>query len=162
MNRSIREQSLIGRFVAALLLCFDAFNRSVEVWNGAIPVAIYHDLDGRPVRRFPPVNLHLGLDDGERPPQTVLFQWHQEGAFFACTDGLVEAQLDGSALGGLEALLANVSPVGRLQAVRDRLETTFLRSPQRRPQLRVGGDEQAAPCSLRGGRASAGQPRNIL
>lgn len=131
MNQSIREQSPIGRFVAALLLCFDPVNRSVEVWNGAIPLAVYLDLDGRPLRHFPPVNLPLGLDDGEQPPQTVLFQWQQEGQFFACTDGLLEAPFDGQAPGeeGLEALLASVPPAGRLQAVRDRLEPVFRDNP---------------------------------
>ena len=131
MNRSIREQSPVGRFVAALLLCFDAFNRSVEVWNGAIPVAVYLDLDGRPLRRFPPANLPLGLDDGEQPPRTELFQWQQEGQFFACTDGLLEAPFDGHVTGeeALDALLASVPPAGRLQGVQGRMEAVFLETP---------------------------------
>lgn len=92
MNRTVREQSPVGRFVAALLLCFDAHNRIVEVWNGGIPTAWLLDAEGRLSQPFPPGNLPLGLDDGRVPPQTLAYQWqHGDSQLFACTDGLIEA-----------------------------------------------------------------------
>ena len=100
--------------MAALLLCFDAFNRSVEVWNGAIPVAV-------PRPRRPPAPAFsagqsaLGLDDeGSRPDGAVPVA--AGGQFFACTDGLLEAPFDGHVTGeeALDALLASVPPAGCL------------------------------------------------
>ncbi|MDD3355060.1 PP2C family protein-serine/threonine phosphatase [Zoogloea sp.] len=92
MNASVRDQSPPGRFVVALILCFDQANRLLEVWNGGIPMALFLNEAGQIVRRFTSENLPLGLDEGGAPPHTVFHRWEGEGQFFACSDGLTDAE----------------------------------------------------------------------
>ena len=126
MNRTVREQSPLGRFVAALLLCFDARNRIVEVWNGGIPTAWMLDAEGRPSEPFPPGNLPLGLDDGRVPPQTRVHQWQRgDSQLFACTDGLIEAADAAGANFGetaMRAVLGSHPPATRLTRLREAVE----------------------------------------
>jgi len=126
MNRTVRDQSPVGRFVAALLLCFDGHNRTVEVWNGGIPVALLLGADGRCVRRFAPEHLPLGLEEKGLAPQTTIHQWQASGSqFFACTDGLSEAHDPaGEPLGegAIAAALADSPRQTRLARVRQTVE----------------------------------------
>ncbi len=128
MNRCIREQAPVGRFVAATLLCLDPADKSAEVWNGGMPLVLFMDADGNIRRRFESENFPFGIADTGEPPRIEVHRWESPGQFFACSDGLVEACApDGRFFGAaaIEALLARTSAAERLerlrQAMRDHL-----------------------------------------
>ncbi|MBD3669912.1 MAG: SpoIIE family protein phosphatase [Gammaproteobacteria bacterium] len=91
MNRKIRELSPINRFVAAILVCIDAENRTIEIWNGGMPTAILIDSKGEVERQFESTDLALGINCSEEKPRSQLYQWKDATQLVAYSDGLNEA-----------------------------------------------------------------------
>jgi len=96
MNKTIKQQSPIDRFVAAVALCFDHYNSTVEVWNGGMPDALFISDDGKIQHRFKSTDMALGVNNVTYRPRTLIHQWDGTGQIFICSDGLFDA-CDGEA-----------------------------------------------------------------
>lgn len=92
MNKTIKQQTPVDRFVAGIALCFDYYNRTVEVWNGGMPDALFINDDGEIVYRFKSVDMALGINEVEYRPRTLTYQWKSAGQIFICSDGLGDAR----------------------------------------------------------------------
>ena len=93
LNKKLRKIMPTGRFVAAVVLSIDQSAREITVWNGGIPYAAFVSAEGAVLHEWHSSNLPLGLlDDAKFEDATEVFQCDQEGFFFACSDGLLEAE----------------------------------------------------------------------
>ena len=124
MDRKIRQQLPMDRFVAALLLCCDPRNQMLEVWNGGMPDLLYLNADGDIERRFDSGSLALGLN-GETVPHTRILQWQRPGQLFIHSDGLTDVRdADGEYLGRarMESLLQSHAAGERFAAVQQAVQ----------------------------------------
>lgn len=93
MNSVLKDQIPPERFVAATLVRIDSLNRSVEVWNGGNPEALFVDEHGAVVKSFPSIHPPLGIVEPRAfDSRTVLFRWTRPGQLLLCSDGLLEAE----------------------------------------------------------------------
>lgn len=93
LNGKLHKIMPTGRFVAAVILSIDSGAREIEVWNGGMPFAIFADARGSVLHRWHSRNLPLGvLDDAQFEDAAEVFRCDREGFFFACSDGLLEAE----------------------------------------------------------------------
>lgn len=106
MNRAIKQQSPPDRFVAAIVASIDAANRTVELWNGGIPPAVFCDRAGTVKRTFPATSFPLGIVGDGFPTRTEIYQWEDGGQLVMFSDGLLEAEDGDGAPFGLQRLTA--------------------------------------------------------
>jgi len=101
LNHKIRRLMPRERFVAAAIAVVDHAQRSLQIWNGGIPEAIFLDDAGRLVRRWPSTHLPLGaLTDDALDATPEAFSWNDAGQLVMHTDGLPEADgADGETFG---------------------------------------------------------------
>ena len=93
LNSKLRKIMPTGRFVAAVILSVDQNAREIKVWNGGIPYAIFISIEGDVLYEWRSKNLPLGLlNDEQFEDAAEVFKCNQEGFFFACSDGLLEAE----------------------------------------------------------------------
>ena len=93
LNLRHRAYSPVDRFVAALLVVLSPREKRLTVWNGGIPTALLLDSQGSVARRFPSLNLPLGIVDGEAFEnnfETVAIEPGQRLLLYS--DGLIEAE----------------------------------------------------------------------
>ncbi|HTT36459.1 MAG TPA: GAF domain-containing SpoIIE family protein phosphatase [Burkholderiales bacterium] len=95
LNEKVRRLAQSGRFVAAVIFEIDPASRTVAVWNGAMPAALYLDGAGELLCQWSSIHPALGvLPDHELKPVFESYRWTTPGQFLAFSDGLVEAALD--------------------------------------------------------------------
>lgn len=101
LNDKLHKIMPIGRFVAAVLLSLDYGAGLLTVWNGGIPFAVYLGNDGTLLHRWHSASPPLGLLDETRYEDVAeTYRCERDGYFFACSDGLLEAEDEqGNALG---------------------------------------------------------------
>lgn len=93
LNSKLRKIMPVGRFVAAITISVDLSAGEIRAWNGGIPYAVFMSKDGKVLHEWRSKHLPLGvLEDVHFEEVAEVFQCSHEGFFFACTDGLLEAQ----------------------------------------------------------------------
>lgn len=93
LNKKLRKIMPTGRFVATVILSINPDTGEIKVWNGGIPYAVFIGEGGAVLHEWRSKNLPLGLlDDAQFEDAVEVFQCDQEGFFFACSDGLLEAE----------------------------------------------------------------------
>lgn len=100
LNQQVRRLLPRERFVATTLVAVDETQRTIEIWNGANPTAVFVEDTGALVR-FPPRHPALGvLDDAAFDATTEMHGWRLGGEFLMWSDGCNEAEnADGQVLG---------------------------------------------------------------
>jgi len=106
MNLTIKRQSPPDRFVAAIVASIDAENRTIEVWNGGIPPAVFCDGEGTVLRTFSSTSIPLGIVGDGFPARTQIYQWEDDGQLVMFSDGLLEAENGAGSPFGFERLAA--------------------------------------------------------
>jgi CheY-like chemotaxis protein/anti-sigma regulatory factor (Ser/Thr protein kinase) len=101
LNRKLKAILPVDRFVAATLASVDVRNRTVEVWNGGNPDALFMNVQGEVAMRWPSRHPPLGILPEKLfsgVSETVVFQ--EPGDLLLSSDGLTEAEnLTGAWLG---------------------------------------------------------------
>ena len=93
LNRNLHHIMPADRFVAAVILSIDGDAGEIRVWNGGIPFAVFISAEGGVLHEWRSKNLPLGLlDEAQFENELEVFRCDQEGFFFACSDGLLEAE----------------------------------------------------------------------
>ncbi|MFA7241403.1 MAG: fused response regulator/phosphatase [Sulfuricellaceae bacterium] len=106
MNSAIKRQSPPDRFVAAIVASIDAANRTVELWNGGNPPAVFCDRAGAVKRTFPAITFPLGIVGDDFLSRTDIYQWEEDGQLIMFSDGLLEAEGDQGVPFGFERMAA--------------------------------------------------------
>lgn len=122
LNRKIKQLMPTGRFVAATLASIDRIGRTIQVWNGGNPTALFVRHDGVILRSWPSIHPALGiLNSDEFSDRTESFRWIAPGQLYMCSDGLLEAEnAAGEAFGPerMQRVMRMVSPESRFSRVR--------------------------------------------
>lgn len=92
MNLAIKAQSPVERFVAATLAAIDNDSRTIEMWSGGSPAAIFVNHRGEPVHVFASANLPLGVLDKTFIAHPTLFHWGAPGYLLMFSDGVLDAE----------------------------------------------------------------------
>jgi CheY-like chemotaxis protein/anti-sigma regulatory factor (Ser/Thr protein kinase) len=111
LNRRLKAILPADMFVAATLAAVDIRNQTVEVWNGGNPDALFINLQGETLMRWPSRHPPLGILPDEvfsGLTETVNFQ--EPGDLVMFSDGLAEAENAAGlwfGVNGVEAALTN-------------------------------------------------------
>lgn len=93
LNRKVKHLLPIDRFVAAVLISIDYANRTVRVWNGGSPEAVFVTDGGVVQRIWKSSHPALGiLSDAEFDSNPKVYLWDEPGEIILCSDGLPEAE----------------------------------------------------------------------
>lgn len=124
MNRTMKEYSVAGRFIAAALVRLD--QECLEIWSGGMPTALYIGDDGRILREFPSSHPPLGIfSPQEFDSGTETYRWSSPGTLFLTSDGLIDAEnAQGEAFGlnRLKDTLCGASSALRMQNLIDHID----------------------------------------
>jgi CheY-like chemotaxis protein/anti-sigma regulatory factor (Ser/Thr protein kinase) len=125
LNRKMKRLLPTGRFVAATLASVTRKERTIEIWNGGNPAALFVRHDGRILRSWPSMHPALGIFRSEEfSDRTEVFHWIEGGQLFMCSDGLLEAEnIEGKAFGEerMRRVLARASLESRFGRLRTAL-----------------------------------------
>jgi DNA-binding response OmpR family regulator/anti-sigma regulatory factor (Ser/Thr protein kinase) len=125
LNRKLEELMPTGRFVAATLAAIHRQERTIEIWNGGNPPALFVRSDGRLLRSWQPMHPALGIMRSEDfSDRTESFRWTVPGQLLMCSDGLLEAESPtGEAFGAerMTRILLSGSPESRVRRLRTAL-----------------------------------------
>ena len=101
LNDKLHRTMPTGHFVAAAILSIDQNAGEIRVWNGGIPFAVFISTEGVVLHEWRSKSLPLGVvDKAQFENTTEVFRCDQEGFFFTCSDGLLEAEdTDGNPVG---------------------------------------------------------------
>ncbi|MFC3627164.1 SpoIIE family protein phosphatase [Vogesella amnigena] len=92
INKKLKQQLPVGRFVAATLVAISPQERTVTVWNGGLPFAAFINERGEVEKQFVSSHPPLGiLPNADFDPAVEVFRWNQPGRVMVCSDGLTEA-----------------------------------------------------------------------
>lgn len=111
MNRAIKRQSPPDRFVAAIIACIDTGHRTIELWNGGIPAAVFCDEAGVVKHAFRSLSFPFGIVGDGFPSHTETYQWDGDGQLIMFSDGLLEAENDQGLPFGFERLATALGDV---------------------------------------------------
>lgn len=93
LNSKLHKIMPTDRFVAAVILSIDRNAGEIRAWNGGIPYAAFIGAGGAVLHEWRSINPPLGLlDEARFESATEVFRCDREGFFFACSDGLLEAE----------------------------------------------------------------------
>ncbi len=113
MNGVLKDYTPPERFVATLLARVDAPNRTLEVWNGGNPEALFVEEDGTVAEHFPSLHPPLGILNAETfDPRTTTACWTRPGQLLLCSDGLLEAENNAGEAFGQEGMLQALAAGG--------------------------------------------------
>ncbi len=122
LNRKIKALMPTGRFVAATLAAIHCEERTIEIWNGGNPTALFVCNYGSIRRSWPSMHPALGiLRPEEFSEHTEVFRWIESGHLYMCSDGLLEAENPvGEAFGSehMEQIIFTASPESRFGCLR--------------------------------------------
>jgi len=126
MNRQLRALVPRDRFVAATVVSLDIRNRTLEVWNGGNPEAMFVDNAGRILHRFAPTAAPLGIVSADDfAPFTEIYQCPVEGELLLYSDGVLDADApDGESFGEarLESAVASKGEQSACESLAQALE----------------------------------------
>ncbi len=91
INDIMREISITGRFIAAVVVRITQDGTSLEVWNGGVAVAFYVQNDGA-IHKFHSQHPPLGLVEAEGFDTSTETIYPPPGSLVLCSDGLTEAE----------------------------------------------------------------------
>ncbi|WP_174874970.1 SpoIIE family protein phosphatase [Vogesella oryzae] len=110
INKKLKQQLPVGRFVAATLVAISPQERTVTVWNGGIPFAAFISEQGELDKRFVSAHPPLGImPNADFDPSVEVYRWHQPGRLLICSDGLTEARSADGRLLEPEQLIAQLA-----------------------------------------------------
>ncbi|MBI5752798.1 MAG: SpoIIE family protein phosphatase [Hydrogenophilales bacterium] len=93
LNRKVKNLLPIDRFIAAVLISIDYANRTVRVWNGGSPEAVFVTDGGVVQRIWKSTHPALGiLPAAEFDSNPQVYRWDEPGEIILCSDGLPEAE----------------------------------------------------------------------
>jgi CheY-like chemotaxis protein/anti-sigma regulatory factor (Ser/Thr protein kinase) len=127
LNRKLKAILPADRFVAAIIAAIDIDHRTLEVWNGGLPDALFMGARGVIQKRWGSRHPPLGV----LPPSlfvsaTETHHFHDPGELIVYSDGLVEIDTGAGNrmdMGPLEATLRD-APVGNtLESIRRHIDT---------------------------------------
>jgi CheY-like chemotaxis protein/anti-sigma regulatory factor (Ser/Thr protein kinase) len=107
LNRKLKAILPADRFVAATLASVDVRNRTVEVWNGGNPDALFLNVQGEVAMRWPSRHPPLGILSEKLfsgVSETVVFQ--EPGDLLLSSDGLTEAENLAGAWLGIDGVIS--------------------------------------------------------
>lgn len=135
LNRKVKHLLPIDRFIVAVLISIDYVERTVSVWNGGAPEAVFVSDCGVVKRVWKSTHPALGiLSDAEFDSSPQVFQWEAPGEILLCSDGLPEAE---DAMGmpfsmtRFLSLLARPYGTGRFKVLTDAVKNHIQSAPQR-------------------------------
>lgn len=101
LNWRIHAQMPTGCHIAAVLVSVDLRGRSIKVWNGGSPQAVFMGQRGEILHQWESRHLPLGiLSKEDFNGEAEVFQWEEPGQLIIYSDGLLEAEdQEGSAFG---------------------------------------------------------------
>jgi two-component system, HptB-dependent secretion and biofilm response regulator len=133
LNRKIKQLMPTGRFVAATVAAIDREGRTIEMWNGGNPTALFARYDGVILRSWPPMHPALGILGSDAfSDRTELFRWVTPGQLYMCSDGLLEAENAAGEAFGPERM-ARVIASGAPESRFGRIRTTVMAHLDGRP-----------------------------
>jgi len=91
INQAMREISMTGRFIAAVVAHIAGDGSAIEIWNGGIPTAVHVQWNGE-LHPFHSRHLPLGVADADDFDATTEIFHALPGALLLCSDGLTEAE----------------------------------------------------------------------
>jgi CheY-like chemotaxis protein/anti-sigma regulatory factor (Ser/Thr protein kinase) len=95
LNRKIKLILPTERFVAATLASIDLTKRTIRIWNGGAPAAMYVSAEGKILHQWRSTQPPLGiLDSDEFDGKTDVYCWHDAGQLILYSDGVVDAEND--------------------------------------------------------------------
>jgi len=113
LNRKLKAILPADRFVAATLASIDVRNRTVEVWNGGNPDALFLNMQGEVAMRWPSRHPPLGILPEplfSGVSETVVFQ--EPGDLVLSSDGLTEAENAAGAWLGIDGVIDLMANLG--------------------------------------------------
>ena len=126
LNRTLRHNMPVDRFVATTLIAVDVAARRIQVWNGGNPPVLLLAHDGAVLARFDSKNMAIGImPEAAFEPLVEVFEYAVGCQLFACSDGVIEDYgrvSDGvGRQQGVEHMLAETPPALRLKRLRSAL-----------------------------------------
>ncbi|MFN8543714.1 MAG: SpoIIE family protein phosphatase [Candidatus Binatia bacterium] len=113
LNSQVKTLLPLGRFVAATVAAIDESQRTIRVWNGGNPLAVFVASSGVVLCRFESRHPALGIFGDDRLDTTTeSYSWTEPGEFFLWSDGLSEAENVAGEQLGLPAILSTLAQVG--------------------------------------------------
>ena len=111
MNLAIKAQSPTDRFAAATLAAIDtnADSRTIEMWNGGNPAALFVNGRGELAHTFASANLPLGVLDKTFVAHPTLFHWEAPGYLLMFSDGLLDAENEEGMPFGADGVLRTIA-----------------------------------------------------
>lgn len=92
MNRCLREQLPVGRYLATITVAIDERGGRLTYWNGGMPPAYMLGPDGEVRRALAPMHVALGiLEDAQFSDQCMELDFAGDEALLLYSDGLIEA-----------------------------------------------------------------------
>lgn len=91
INQYMRDLSVPGRFIAAVVAHMACDGSTIEIWNGGIPTA-FHVQENGELHKFRSRHLPLGVVDADAFDAATEIFHAPPGALLLCSDGLTEAE----------------------------------------------------------------------
>ncbi len=137
LNWRIHAQMPTGCHIAAVLVSVDLRGRSIKVWNGGSPPAVFMGQRGEILHHWKSRHLPLGiLSKDDFNGETEVFQWEEPGQLIIYSDGLLEAEDPEGRAFGSENMFQVLSHV----QMKDRF-STLVKSVSRHLGGRPGQDD---------------------
>ncbi len=137
LNWRIHAQMPTGCHIAAVLVSVDLRGRSIKVWNGGSPPAVFMGQGGEILHHWKSRHLPLGiLNKEDFNNETEVFQWEEPGQLIIYSDGLLEAEDPEGRAFGSENMFQALSQV----QMKDRF-STLVKSVSRHLAGRPGQDD---------------------
>ncbi|CAK0778401.1 two-component system, HptB-dependent secretion and biofilm response regulator [Gammaproteobacteria bacterium] len=134
MNRKLHLLMPRERFVAAVLVSIAMPRRTISVWNGGCPTALFVDETGKVLYSFPSVHPPLGiLSEKDFNAVVETHPWPVSGQLLMCSDGLLEAEnVEGIpfSLEGLARAIVGTVPRNRPDQIMETLRQHQGNAPQ--------------------------------
>lgn len=135
LNRKVKHLLPIERFVAAVMISIDYNNRTVRVWNGGSPEAVFVTDGGVVQRIWKSIHPALGiLPDTEFDSNPQVYRWDEPGEIILCSDGLPEAEDSAGipfSMTRFMSLLSRPFGTGRFKVLTDAVKNHIHEAQQR-------------------------------
>lgn len=93
LNRKIKQLMPTERFVAATLASIDLMDKTIHIWNGGNPTALFVSESGKLLRTWKSSHPALGIfNEADFDSTAEAFHWQEPGQLYLCSDGLLEIQ----------------------------------------------------------------------
>lgn len=138
LNRKVKHLLPVDRFISAVLISIDYTNRTVRIWNGGSPEAVFVSDGGTVLRTWKSVHPALGiLSDAEFDSNPQVYLWDEPGEIILCSDGLPEAEDSAGipfSMTRFLSLLSRPYGTGRFKVLADAVQS-HIRGAQQRDDI---------------------------